>query len=408
MKKCILIGVLAALMLFAFTACDTGATTVGYIAGVKAVANGDKVYLPGETVDLADYSFTLLMADGSEASASAADFTYGEGVLVVPASGEFNPSVSYKGGAWKADLDVNVGTIEEVKVDASKVAETTYYVPVNTLTDSDPKYDEYRDDLIDLEGVVITAKYVDENNVKGEKTISVDNKQVSAALKAWSKGEQTVTVTYAGVVSKDTYKVNVEDNLIASVKLALTDTDAKYYVGDKVSTSALKMVATYVNGETKDVIAASTTTYLYRDADQKYTQTSVSIDTKAPGSQTVYAQYVGTNQATTLDPNASFTFTINENKVTGITATASGLTLYAGKDYSSSIATDIASKLTVKNTYETANPSATALTYGTEYSITSNVNFTNSRVNQKVPVTVSAGGYSYTLYFDLVQAPAES
>ena len=408
MKKCILIGVLAALMLFAFTACDTGATTVGYIAGVKAVANGDKVYLPGETVDLADYSFTLLMADGSEASASAADFTYGEGALVVPASGEFNPSVSYKGGAWKADLDVNVGTIEEVKVDASKVVETTYYVPVNTLTDSDPKYDEYRDDLIDLEGVVITAKYVDENNVKGEKTISVDNKQVSAALAAWSKGEQTVTVTYAGVASKDTYKVNVEDNLIASVKLALTNTDAKYYVGDTVSTSALKMVATYVNGETKDVAAASATTYLYRDADQKYTQTSVSIDTKAPGSQTVYAQYVGSNQATTLDPNASFTFTINENKVTGITATASSLTLYAGKDYSSSIATDIASKLTVKNTYEKANPSATALTYGTEYSITSNVNFTNSRVNQKVPVTVSAGGYSYTLYFDLASAPAES
>ena len=234
-------------------------------------------------------------------------------------------------------------------------------------------------------------------------TQKVEEKTVEKSL-----NYETLTEAEKKAIDEFIAKVNVEDNLIASVKLALTDTDAKYYVGDTVSTSALKMVATYVNGETKDVTAASTTTYLYRDADQKYTQTSVSIDTKAPGSQTVYAQYVGTNQATTLDPNASFTFTINENKVTGITATASGLTLYAGKDYSSSIATDIASKLTVKNTYETANPSATALTYGTEYSITSNVNFTNSRVNQKVPVTVSAGGYSYTLYFDLAQAPAES
>ena len=406
MKKSILIGAIAALMLFAFVACDSG-SNVGYITGVKAEANADKVYLPGETVDLSDYSFTLLSYDGSEAAASASDFvTKGADDLVVPQSGDFAPTVYYKGNTeWGVDLDVNVGKVKEVSVDASKIAEKTYYVPFVESTDAE-NYKKYTTDLIDLEGAVITAKYADENDVEGTREIAIDNKYVSAALSAWTKGPQTATVTYAGVVSTDTYSVTVEDNLIVSVKLELTNPNAKYYVGSTVSTSALKMVATYVNGETQDMTTASTTTFLFRNADEKYTATSVTIDTKTPATRTVYAQYVGKNQATTLDPNASFSFEIRENRVTGVGAVIKdSLTLYAGKDYSNSVSTDIANHLTVKYTYETTNTSATELVYGTDYSISSSVNFTNARVNQKVPVTVEAGGYSYTLYVDLQQDP---
>ena len=58
MKK-VFIGVLAALMLFAFVACDNSGSNANpaYITYVEATLNSGVVYVEGEKVDSADFTF---------------------------------------------------------------------------------------------------------------------------------------------------------------------------------------------------------------------------------------------------------------------------------------------------------------------------------------------------------------
>ena len=69
MKKSILIGALAALMLFAFVACDNGAT--GLVYRVEAVQN--EVYVTGETPKAEGFSFTGYTTSGDVVSINPAD-----------------------------------------------------------------------------------------------------------------------------------------------------------------------------------------------------------------------------------------------------------------------------------------------------------------------------------------------
>ena len=73
MKKSILIGVLAALMLFAFTACDNTATTGFDQAVISITAEGTPEYFVGDEVSLSDYTVTATRFNGETFVVDAED-----------------------------------------------------------------------------------------------------------------------------------------------------------------------------------------------------------------------------------------------------------------------------------------------------------------------------------------------
>ncbi len=73
MKKSILIGVLAALMLFAFTACDNTATTGFDQAVISITAEGAPEYFAGDEVSPSDYTVTATRFNGETFVVSAED-----------------------------------------------------------------------------------------------------------------------------------------------------------------------------------------------------------------------------------------------------------------------------------------------------------------------------------------------
>ena len=70
MKK-VFIGVLAALMLFAFVACDNSTPVNGMVYSLEATQNA--VYVDGETPTAAGFSFTGYTNMGATMSVDAAD-----------------------------------------------------------------------------------------------------------------------------------------------------------------------------------------------------------------------------------------------------------------------------------------------------------------------------------------------
>ena len=282
MKKSILIGVLAALMLFAFTACENGTVTVDYIKQVYAVNNTETAYLPGETVSLSDYTFYAMMYDGRTVTVDASDIVFDS--LVVPTGAKATDTISgsYKGSDFNVTLEYNLATVDTVTMDASAVA-TKQYIAVVAETSKD----EFKDESLKFDGIEFTVKYTDENKVKGEKTFAataVDSDAVTAALaigtNTWTlssdeveagSAARTVNVTYAGE-SAGSYTVTLVPNYISGLELKATDgykvyRDGKVEAGKVLDYSVDKkaagiyLEATYDNGETA-VVTESEVSYV--------------------------------------------------------------------------------------------------------------------------------------------------
>ena len=73
MKKCILIGALAALMLFAFTACEPQATYK--VPTGLTISTTKTAYLVGETLDVASFTGTVRYSDGSSDKLSGSELS---------------------------------------------------------------------------------------------------------------------------------------------------------------------------------------------------------------------------------------------------------------------------------------------------------------------------------------------
>ena len=82
MKKSILIGVLAALMLFAFTACDNTATTGFDQAVISITAEGAPEYFAGDEVSPSDYTVTATRFNGETFVVSVEDLKLKDGSTV--------------------------------------------------------------------------------------------------------------------------------------------------------------------------------------------------------------------------------------------------------------------------------------------------------------------------------------
>ena len=72
MKKCILIGALAALMLFAFTACDNQVQTFRIVDTISLVQSSAVV--EGTAADASDFTVTLVYTDGTSAQVSGVGY----------------------------------------------------------------------------------------------------------------------------------------------------------------------------------------------------------------------------------------------------------------------------------------------------------------------------------------------
>ena len=376
MKK-VFIGVLAALMLVAFVACDNG-TTVGY-GVVSVVATETPSYVLGEAPAVEDFGFvgidlagnkvaidTALISDFERSAAGKVSFKYDE---VLPCSADYE--------------EISTGVTYEVDADDAEITE--YYA----TTDEDYQ-------KIDLTGVVVTAKY------NGE-TITLDNAVLKGTLKDWTVGAEgkTVQISYDGEdLTGAAYDVEVVQNLVASVSLYV-DPTYKVYVFDnngvaqarQLKADKVYMNATMVNGETKKL----TSGVKYGLSADKITANSLSglsLPNIAGNQFTLYAEYTGDDCAVGFNKTPkSYVFTLAEDSVIGISVTPGKLTI--DTDYSKE---KTLSGWTVKTIQADPESTGTTLTINAEesgYTIDPSIFSSDDyEANDRVYVTVTAEGFS--------------
>ena len=355
MKKSILIGVLAALMLFAFTACENGTVTVDYIKQVYATNNAETAYLPGETVNLTDYTFTAMMYDGRTVTVDASDIVFDSLVVPTDAKAESTISGSYKGSNFDVTLEYNLATVDTVTMDASAVATKQYIAAV-----AETSKDEFKDESLKFDGIEFTVKYTDENKVKGEKTITVADVAegfITGAVQA--SGSNTWTLSgdevKAGSASRDvkvsynkteagTYKITLVPNYISGLELKATDGYKVYNVptNTKVTaknntlaysadgkTAGIYLEATWDNGETS--VIATEVSFVGENNATVAVGNIDDLDVTKP----VTAKYTGEALGIGVsDTAAALTVTVEADKIVDLTFGGIPATLTQG-DYTS-------------------------------------------------------------------------
>lgn len=219
MKK-VFIGVLAALMLFAFTACDNSTPSNPYatIAGVGVRTSGDSVYLEGEDFDFRGVELVLYMTDGKEVAADPASFVVAADGKKLETS-DTSVTVSYLGLAdYDAAVPVTVKAINAITVNATNLV--TQYVGKGGSTGSD---------TFDAEGLVVTGQYKDGDTVVLERTLAEDDYRVNGYTSPADGKELTLTVS-KGTAQSEAFKVTPVKDTVASY--TLTPSKSHYYVGD--------------------------------------------------------------------------------------------------------------------------------------------------------------------------------
>ena len=327
MRK-VFIGVLAALMLVAFTACENNAAT-GMIYSLKATQNA--VYVVGETPDAIGFTFTGYTSMGSSVSVDASD------VALVKGDEANVYNFTYMGTPVYGSVEVEFEAVTGLTVDASE-AVTEYYASVAGYN-----YETAR--AIDKAGLVVTAEYDG-----GEKVI--DNKLVTATaedLDDWTAvGAYDVTVSFQG--KEDTYEIEIVPNLVESVAAkATSDNYTIYFTGDApvkqavpyedtpaaADADGIYMEKTYQGGEV--VVAASTSVKYQVPSTGAFEATFPTVlvpDTA--GSATVTMQYTGTDGTTSLVGSARTSYvSINWVKkvATSVEMTASPATMTKSGNY---------------------------------------------------------------------------
>ena len=350
--KRFIIAALAVAMLFSFTGCPEASSTSGegMVQSISAVQK--ETYVIGEKADPADFTFTGYTSTGATVSIDSADVTFVDELLD---AADNSVKVVYGGVQMPMPLSVPAETVTEVTVDASKVVKTTYFAKVSGTLDASI---ENQDREIDLEGVVVTAKY----GTDGEKVI--DNALVEATPAAWTASATPVAVTveFNGDEATGEFNVNIVENNIKSVELKKTEGYVLYsedsevstmkgtglekvaYAGikegiveldtdDTVKTPGVYVVATYEGGE---VVALAATNVKFQAADGQYTADAGTVTVPTDkASVTVAASYNGADVVKGFTRTGhSVTIDIKEDDIKGVEWTVP--TELKASDYSSS------------------------------------------------------------------------
>ena len=337
MAKKVFIGVLAALMLFAFVACDGGTAASGTITMVEATTS--KVYVAElDEVKAEDFTFTGYTITGEPVNIPANQFKATAGTPV-----DNEAEVTFVWGS--TNIPVKPATVTVYSVDKWEVAAgeakpqyftvtSGTYVNPESSTDNDPATQKDADfNGISLEGVVLTAYYNDETETR-EVVVDKDLIKNLTLTAQFGKGNgndfeaetspTTVPATagaYTIQVLKDgvalgTYPVAVDVNRVVDAEIVAIDDFALYTDGEKVydengseitNLSAKIFVAkTMNNGQVLkaadgEVAWAENAGFLSSvntaTANVSTTYALSKIALKASGSTNVFAKYVGKDAA---------------------------------------------------------------------------------------------------------------
>ena len=208
MKK-FLIALLSLAVLFSFAACDNNQTTSGEGAIATITARQNEVYVEGEIADPADFTFTGYTVNNTPVSIDSADVTFVNPSALAAGNGN-NYSVIYNGVVFNNAIAVTAEDVTGISVNTDD-SKAVYYAVLDSSTYAGTGIPTAR--TVDKTGIVVTAKYND-----GEKV--VDNSVVSFTNSTWTKGKQTVTVTFATQTAS--YEINVLENTVESVSLEKT------------------------------------------------------------------------------------------------------------------------------------------------------------------------------------------
>ena len=328
MRKSILIGVLAALMLFAFTACENGAPTSPYAGkvaeGVTPVSV--PVYLIDvDTINPAEVILSVDFNDGSNVEFTGAEL----GMPAKEITAATTPvEVKFGGNTF----NVNIPALEsEIEVDASGAVQTTVALPAASSADKEVS--------VSLEGV--KAAYVYEG---GERAIDLSKATAKVDLSSAKKGDK-VTV---GAISNGLQTLAVKDWTLEVVEAPVVTAKVEinqdpehelFYVGSKTGINNAVLIGTVTfSDDTESVTFTTEPDYkgseyvqaVLTDVNKEYTKkasswtvmlTDLTSDYKLTANEksvSVHADIINPSGATVAE-NVPFTIAAIDDYATAVT-----------------------------------------------------------------------------------------
>ena len=401
-KKSVLIGVLAALMLFAFVACENSPVQ-NYKMLTGITAEGDGYYLEGETPSVSDFTFYKVYSDYSkEALTDVENIKMGK--VGAPTAGKASVSFTYNDlNVTNGSVSVNAITADDIVADSFKVdaseAKVDYFAQLASSKD------EYK--KLSKTGLTATFQYTNEDDEKVTKTVDDSVLTITTTEIGTTVGPKDVTVQLGSLTTiTDTYKVTVNANGVKSMEADINP-DYVYYVGGTgLSKDDVKVNLVYDSGEK---VAAVENTDVRFDAAIGGSYATTSVANLTPNKDNVptylfYAKYVNTtpNYSESIKGEIApipMSVPVREKVVESISATTTA-TLKIGAKIST-----LGSNITVTPTMSD-DKAGTALTYNqtgsddTTFKIVNpDTTFTEAQgyaANNWVKVTVATNGTGKT------------
>lgn len=214
MKK-VFIGVLAALMLFAFVGCDNSTPVVETPKTLKEIGYrvvGDTNYISGETFDASAYEFVAIYTDGTSEIMSAADLMPNTTVLAnaTAAKRAYNVTLKYLNGTTTVSVPVTIYPITDIAVSGTPA---TQYAAKGGVAGNATDTANF-----DKTGLTVTGQYKENNEVVYSIALDVDDYTVTYDSQATSVGKSQdaiVTVKDTVAVAEPTAKVAIKTVLDA-------------------------------------------------------------------------------------------------------------------------------------------------------------------------------------------------
>ena len=309
-RKGILIGVFAALMLFAFTACDNSPSglnsTISYI---EATSNEDQ--LVGEKVDPADYTFTGYTVKGNAVTTIPSNQFSAATTNYSATTDEVEFSWTYSGLSVTAPVEVF--RVEKLAVNAENAEKTTYY----TVTADGGTLPTSYFEEINKTGVVVTATYDGDKtkDVTASATFNIGKGKDSAfsSNEGWKTSAGTDYVVGVSLDGKTaTYPITVLANAVKSISVEVKDGINFYYATASTDVNVadyakfVDVLAEMTNGQVVSLIDNSTMNdslaLVIAEASEtkpdfsKDTDSTVSSTLKVPAmaaNVVIYAKYTG-------------------------------------------------------------------------------------------------------------------
>ena len=354
MKKSILIGVLAAMMLVAFVACDNSSASSAFedniITGLS-VTSDVPTYFKGETVDTSTISVSAQTIAGTAKPVAASDL-------------KFTLDTDVSTTSDTTDEPVTIGTVEYVgfnytgaSVPAVEIKAYVYTMDAIEIEGpSTPYYQGYVPAEFDYEPYTVTgvANDADGNELYSRELVA--ETEYTAELEATdveNVGGSSITFTANadfGTVT-DEYDIIVQQDRVTGLTLATVDDyeviEGSVAPGTTQYGDLLKVTQTYVSGKTENVTGA-VINYTGLAADNKFPVYGATV--------TATATYNGrTSNGVSID--------ISRNYVTAFTAEYKTSTATAVVKPGDPLVSDYIVVTATKWADDTATKPTTALAY---------------------------------------------